>query len=133
MKYKINQLVKVKNTGFVGGVSKVDDCDETYEVSNSDWYTESGIEPATPYQVGDILVDKGGMERKVLDVFPNTLVLSECDDFDDIFDLYTYSKIEKYGYKLKDSEEEDLTELTLEEVAKKFKIDVNKLRIKESA
>jgi hypothetical protein len=41
----------------------------------------------------------------------------------------TWQEAEKRGLKLK--EDTDTTELTLEEVAKKFKINVSKLRIKE--
>ena len=86
MKYKINQLVRIKETGYVGSVSQVDD--SSYKINASDWwYQENALEPATLCEVGDILVDE---------------------------------------------KEEDVTELTLEDVAKKFKIDIDKLRIKDN-
>ena len=129
MKYKINQLVRIKETGYVGSVSDIDD--SGYKINASDWwYQENELEPATLYEVGDILVDEIGNEYKVLEVFPHTCMLGSNTNFDNMYSISsyaTYTELKEHGYKLKNSKEEDVTELTLEDVAKKFKIDIDKL------
>lgn len=84
------------------------------------------------YKQGDILVNQNGNKRKVLGVCGEVYILSAYDNFDIAYKFYTQFELDDMGYKLYTEEPEDLTELTLEEVAKKFNVDVSKLRIKES-
>lgn len=88
---------------------------------------------------GDMLLaDFGDItkeEHKVIEVFPRSVIVQKIDSF------YTHHpsirtiadlKQSKHIWSIKGTEEpEKLTELTLDEIAKKFKVDVSKLRIKE--
>lgn len=83
-------------------------------------------------KVGDIIVNTNGKEAKILEIGnSHTAFFRSCwDDFDETDDWYTFTEAEKMGYKLKDSEE-DVVELTIEEIGKKFKVDSSKIRVKE--
>lgn len=84
------------------------------------------------YKQGDILVDEDGDKRKVLCVCGEVYIFSAYNNFDIFGGSYTQKGLDDLGYKIYIEEPEELTELTLEEIAKKFKVDVSKLRIKES-
>ena len=73
-------------------------------------------------EIGDIVVDKYNNENKrmVLDVREKIVGLSECDDFENFDCFYTFEELEKYGYKLKDEPEEEIEELTMEELCKEL-------------
>lgn len=79
-------------------------------------------------EVGDVLV-RNGQERAVLAVVDKLVALSYWDMPDEHYEWYTVAELRKSGMKLKDSEE--ITELTLEEVAELKGIPVEKLRIKD--
>lgn len=62
---------------------------------------ESDLKDIEP---GDILVDTDQNEYKVLEVFDNTFLLSEDDDFTLPGGLYTFEGADKDGFKLKEVE-----------------------------
>lgn len=81
---------------------------------------------------GDVLVHQYGGPRKILGKCGEVYFLSEHDDFS-FFDVtMTMSDIKFHNYTLKQEEsEEEITELTLEDVAKLANVSVEKLRIKD--
>ena len=84
------------------------------------------------YKQGDPLVNEYGDKLKVLGISGEVYHMSLYDDFDKAGANFTQKDLDDMGCKLYTEDQEDLTELTLEEVAKKFNVDVSKLRIKES-
>lgn len=80
---------------------------------------------------GDIIVDVGGDEEKVLGVHQCCVHLSTTNNFDEIGRDIPFEKLKEFGYKLKDQEEEEEVELTIDEIADKFGISVDKLKIKK--
>ena len=100
----------------------------------------SGNKKITPYppkdlhhlEEGDILVDKDGDKRKVLGVHKYLVHLSRCDEFSSYcaYSL-TIEQLEEEGYKLKSSEPSEPLEVTLDEVAEKFGVDVKNLKVKK--
>lgn len=91
------------------------------------------VEGLRAMKVGDIVIDKAGAERKVIEVLSNTFLISSLHDHSRAGIWFTFEEAEKCDLKLKDQEEqeEDITELTLEEVAKLAGKDVDKIRIKD--
>lgn len=82
---------------------------------------------------GDVLLTASGNERTVIDVLPHSVLLSFLGDPDIVDDWYTPAELRASGYRLKDQPEPtDLTELTLDEIAEKFEVPVDKLRIKDA-
>jgi hypothetical protein len=74
-------------------------------------------------EYGDILVDPGGDERKVLARINDVVLLSGYNDFDIYGDCYIINTI-KNLYTLKQpTPEPKILEVTLEEIAKKFGVD----------
>lgn len=82
-------------------------------------------------KVGDIVIDEFDDKRKVLEVLTNTFMCSFVNDFTQILGWYTFEEGEKQGWKIKGQEEEETVELTHEEIAEKFGVDVDKLRIRK--
>jgi len=74
-------------------------------------------------EIGDILI-RDGDEQMVLDVREKIVGLSEYDDFENFDCFYTFEELEKYGYKLKDEPEEEIEELTVEQVCKELGRDI---------
>lgn len=99
-----------------------------------DW-SEEMLEPLTgleAMEVGDIIVDEDGDEAKVLEVGETSFLKSYWDDYERTTIWYSFEEAEEKGWKLKGEEDKTgLTELTLKEVAEKFEIPIDKLRIKE--
>jgi hypothetical protein len=58
----------------------------------------------TKYQVGDVLVDEDGDERKVLAICGDIYGMSEWDHFDDFGAWFTERELEEHGYTLKSEE-----------------------------
>lgn len=81
-------------------------------------------------EVGDVLVDCARYERTVLAIVGKLVALSQGNRPETHYEWYTVAELKETSYKLKDSEEE-ITELTLEEVAELKGIPVEKLRIKD--
>jgi hypothetical protein len=81
-------------------------------------------------KVGDVIVDKYDQEAKILAITNNhtAFLRSEIDEFDSVGNWYTFTEAESWGWYLKNQQE---TELTKEQIANKFNIPVDQLRIKE--
>ncbi len=77
-------------------------------------------------EVGDIIVNKYNDENKrmVLDVREKIIGLSGQDNFEVFNFFYTFEELEKYGYELKDEPEEEVEELTVEQVCKELGRDI---------
>lgn len=154
LKFKAGQKVKVVSNpdpsirpkrAMVGKVCEIKYIDESrrrlYAVWDENksiywWFGESDLQAINrtldDLEVGDILVDDDGDETKVLGVLGEVIFRSRINEFG-VFGIgYTVTELKDEGFKLKQEEQpEDTTELTLKEVADKFNIDVDKLRIKE--
>ena len=76
-------------------------------------------------EIGDIVVDKYNNENKqmVLDVREKIVGLSEYDDFEIFGYFYTFEELEE-DYELKDEPEENIEELTVEQVCKELGRDI---------
>ena len=77
----------------------------------------------------DVLVTEVG-ERMVLGVLNDLVFLSSYNDFNVTSSFYTKKELQKYGYTIKQPTPEKL-ELTLDQVAEKFGVDVTNIKIKK--
>jgi hypothetical protein len=87
-------------------------------------------------EIGDIIVDKVGGERMILDVREKVLVVSGVSNFDYVMGVVTYKELNNLGYTIKqDNPENDIVEVTLETLKQLYSdghhVPVDKLRIKE--
>lgn len=85
-------------------------------------------------QPGDIILDDDGDERKVIDVLPNSVLLSAWgsgDDLDTADDWFTPGTLKRKGFTLKQDTPAEVTELTLEDIAKLKGVDVSQIKIVE--
>lgn len=85
-------------------------------------------------QAGHILLDEDGDERKVIDVLPNSVLLSvygEGDDLDSANTWFTPGELKRKSFTLKQDTPADVTELTLEDIAKLKGVDVSQIKIVE--
>jgi hypothetical protein len=83
-------------------------------------------------EIRDIIVDKDGDERMILDVRERLVSVSPRNNFTTYGSTFTYEQIEVSSYTVKqDTPQNDIVELTLEEIAELKGISVDKLRIKE--
>jgi len=57
-------------------------------------------------KAGDIIVDGGGSEAKVLAVVTGTFLKSGWDNFEEAGSWYAFAEAEKAGWKIKGSEED---------------------------
>ncbi len=110
--------------------------DGGYVLVNTQNFIDQHFKPAPKtwqtLEVGDGVIDSGGHDRTVLEVSDNSFLISYVDNKDAALDWYTFKEVEKDGWTIKGAEPQDnIVELTLEEVAKLKGIDVSKLRIKE--
>ena len=78
----------------------------------------------------DVVIDDGGDERMVLDVRNDLLDLSYFDDFDHHATIMTKQELQNRSYTIKQPTPEKL-ELTLDQIAEKFGVDVTNIKIKE--
>lgn len=86
---------------------------------------EEGFRP----KVGDIISDNIGHRRKVLEVFTNTCILSYANNFHNASStICTFTELGELGYKIEP--QEPIKELTRQEIADKFGIPLDKLKIK---
>lgn len=137
MKFKIGDKVRVINNGDrhydqVGEITGEDTSwglDWRVEFNNgSESYDEDELKKEEyMFNVGDIIVSENGFKRKVLAVVGNLTALSDTTNFNYFNDWYTKRKLEDYGFKLASEE----TTLSMQEVADKFGVDVDKLKIKK--
>lgn len=82
------------------------------------------------YKVGQVLRDNhSDYHRTIVGVFDDngTNVVVTKDSDDDLYNAFAGASVETSGWKT----EKETTEVTLEEVAKKFNVSVEKLRIKD--
>ena len=75
-------------------------------------------------EVGDVLVDEDDQESKVLEVFTNTIILSDENDFEVAGDLLTFKELEARGYKIKQPEEEKPKKRTVKQVCEELGYEV---------
>lgn len=79
-------------------------------------------------EIGDILVSPYDSQIKVLEVLTNTVLLSQSADHEETDEWLTVTELKNSGYRLKS---DTPTELTMDEIANKFGLDVNNLKIKK--
>lgn len=83
-------------------------------------------------EVGDIVIDNEGLEHKVHALVGLLVFISEFDNFNIASTYFTIEELKEKEYTVKQNETvEDITELTLEDVAKLANVSVDKLRIKD--
>ena len=82
-------------------------------------------------KVGDIIVDGDGDEAKVLEIGNShtAFLMSNFDNFAKASCWITFADAEEEGWKLKGQEE--TVEISLDEIAEKFGVDVDKLKVKK--
>lgn len=113
------------------------ECPEFSRVGHTDrmYFFWRNLEPLTKtldnLEVGDVLENEHGFERKVLAALPGAYLLSHHDKIESAYDWYTPYNLKEAGYILKNQPQDYTIELSLQEVADKFGIPVDKLRIKE--
>lgn len=99
------------------------------------WYVmESEMKPVSQYRVGQVFT-KDGEEFKLLAEVDGVFATSEVDDFSRVENWATESQIDEYvknGWKVK-GEKPEVTELTIEEIAKKFDVSPEQVRIKKES
>lgn len=81
-------------------------------------------------EVGDVLVDTSGNEITVLGVLGQLIFLSKYSTQEYYSGGYTVIQLKDYGFKLK-CQEEEITELTIDQIAEKFGKDPSKIKIKK--
>lgn len=135
MKYKIGDRVRLISSKRVGTIDC--HCREhgaiyyRLDTDKLNFYEESNIELAEntldTLEVGDILASKfSSYQYKVLAICGDVFGLSRGDEFDLFDGWYTLTEIKK-DHTLKDSPE--ITELTLEDIAKLAGKDVSQIKI----
>lgn len=85
-------------------------------------------------QPGDIVLDEDGDERKVIDVLPNSVLLSvygKGDALDSADTWFTPGELIRKSSTLKQDTPAEVTELTLEDIAKLKGVDVSQIKIVE--
>lgn len=125
------EVDSVNSSGIV--FTKQDDSkDDTRWAWDKNW-----IEPYNPtitwetLKWKDVLVDSDGKERMVLGVLNDLVFLSYYDDFEIAKSGINHKKeLQTLGYTIKQATPEKL-ELTLEQVAEKFGVDVTNIKIKK--
>lgn len=101
--------------------------DERYR--DSIYYTLQ-VKTMDSLEKGDVIIENDGTDTcKVLEILGSLVALSENNRHEEFDDWFLLKSI-KDNWKIK-AAEEDIKELTLEEVAKLAGVDVEKLRIKD--
>lgn len=150
-KYKVGDKVRIINTmyrgsnfqiGCTGTVTEqrgslcrveADDKGKDNILSFYDWELELAKEnnmQESKYKVGQTLVNTyEDYSKKVIAIVNDeeVPVVVTKDSDDDTYNAYAEGNIEDNGWKL----ETETTEVTLEQIAKKFNVSVEKLRIKD--
>jgi len=90
-------------------------------------FTDCGVTNLKPLnktirdvEIGDIIIDSEGDERMLLDVRERIVGLAFSHDFENFSGFSTFEELEEDGYKLKDEPEEEVEELTMEELCKEL-------------
>jgi len=80
----------------------------------------------------DVVLDEDGDECLVLDVRNDLVDLSYSDDFNGYFTTYHKQQLQNYGFTIKqDIPLAEKLELTLDQIAEKFGVDVTNIKIKK--
>lgn len=126
------EITKVTGTFF-----RINNCEHFYDEDNYLEHIED--EPAQPaknapktlynLEAGDVVKDKNGDTRKIIDVLPHSLLISQNFYNDYASGWYTPKELEDFGYTVQPTT--PTTELTREQIAEKFGVPVEQLRIKE--
>jgi len=149
MKFKIGDLVRIrpdleftvnKSIGVVpsmcaygGSIAKITKVGKGFynlDIDNCKWAwsDEMFIKGGIMFEVGQEVIDKDGYKRKVLAVTGLLTALSDTDYYDRFEDWYTDEELEDGGFKEVSDEE---VEVSMDDIADKFGIDVEKLKIKK--
>lgn len=133
MTYKKNQWVKINESGKIGQIIRVQEGDIcTIEVDGViigkylDFF-ELSPAPKTwnTLEVGNIVVNTNGSEAKVLAIIGDVFLRSMWGSFSISSDSW-YTKTEaeaeteECGWKIKGTEDENIQEVTMQEVCEKF-------------
>lgn len=106
---------------------------QVYSNLKYEYFSKGGTMPKTLYnlEVGDIVIDDDGDKRKILAVLTTgenpVYAASDCNNFDHADDIYTAKELEDDDYKVVG----ETTELTMDEIADKFGVSVERLKIKK--
>ena len=126
---KTLEVASVYGNGFVG--TKQDDSND-----NTSWYWDKNwlelYRPTITWDTlkwKDVVVDRDGDEQMVLGLLNDMLFLSDYNDFKSYDDWYHKQELQNEGYTIKQAPVDKL-ELTLEQVAEKFGVEVGNLKIK---
>jgi len=125
----------------VARVDSDEDVRTKQDDSNDDtnWYWDKNwIEPYNPtitwetLKWKDVVVDSDGDERMVLGVLNDTVLLSGADNFNMSGSNYHKKEIQEWGFTIKQpTPPVEKQELTLDQIAEKFGVDVTNIKIKK--
>ena len=136
MKILAGKTLEVESVYYGGDVRTKQDGSnkDTHWIWYKNWlelYTEPSKEITwDTLKWKDVVINEDGDERIVLDVRNDLVDLSYDDDFDTHGSTFHKKELQKYGYTIKQPTPEKL-ELTLDQVAEKFGVDVTNIKIKE--
>jgi len=123
---KIDDYGRYYYTAYNGG-EKVDSC-SCYKDDHLELYVAPAITWDTLKWKDVVVMD--GKDRLVLDVRNDLVDLSYYSDFERHLDTLHKQELKKAGYTIKQATPVDKLELTLEQVAEKFGVEVGNLKIK---
>lgn len=107
-------------------------CDGNLFALLTDEMLESPVKTLDNLEVGDILIDENGNERTILATCEKVHFLSAYGNKGFAGRMYTALEIKEMNLTIKQEVPvEEVTELTLEEIAEKFGKDVTKIKIKK--
>jgi len=120
-KHYINQIVEIIETNGSNWVMVEANNGNRFGLDSS--YNKDMWEHAEKtwdtLEVGDVIVDKDGDERKILGVCGEAVFVSQFGDFDNFHTGIGKKELQKIGYKIKDATEET-PEYTMEEACDKM-------------
>jgi len=130
------EVKSVYDTGYVS--TKQDDSnDDTVWSWDKNWlelYTEPSKEITwDTLKWKDVVVEEDDGERMVLGVLNDLVFISLVDDFDDSGNWYHKKELQKKGFTIKQATPTppEKLELTLDQIAEKFGVDVTNIKIKK--
>jgi len=129
------RVIRGNRTGEIISLKQDDgsDCPFFWNADKSDYSCMyfSNLEPylksVRDAQVGDIVVDEDSKKRMVLGRWQNTIMLSLTNNFKRTGFIFTLDELEE-DFTLKDAPVKQ-TLLTMDQIAKKFGIEVSTLKI----
>lgn len=150
MQYKVGDKVRIRKDldtrnwmpsliSLVGAVVTIENIDgETIEIKEDikkyHWYDyefEPAIKTFADLAKGDVVIHPSGKELTVLARLEDLVFLSKFDGAEEAGFCYHYRELSQF-YRIKQLEPETtILELTLDQVAEKFGVDVKDLKIKK--